>query len=241
MIALGGGPALLRKGVNMRHRRIRQNPAASSTIGGMDTTTLLIGAAAGAAITYVLTRKTENPSQGVLPAEAGWNDPFTKSQMFLPQKGGGSVRLVDSYTTESLSFSGLDAGSPIVGDPCNLALNGTNISQMRERIDVPNRVAVIGIAEFSLDGKQAFAWLVMSDGREVIVGANGNMNRELTELRSKTIEDGRQLAVIWRGQINYVRDYRCLGTLSIQRESQFSRVKLQNTASPRGNFSKFIR
>jgi hypothetical protein len=52
----------------------------------MDTTTLLIGAAAGAAITYVLTRKTENPSQGVLPAEAGWNDPFTKSQMFLPQK-----------------------------------------------------------------------------------------------------------------------------------------------------------
>jgi len=226
----------------MRHRRIRQNPAASSTIGGMDTTTLLIGAAAGAAITYVLTRKTENPSQGVLPAEAGWNDPFTKSQMFLPQKNtltSESVRLMqdfyDTGTIPGLSFPGaFDAR------PCDIPLNGMTFAQMSQRLNVPGRVRLIGMSSFQVNNEMGYAWLAETEAGKVIIRTDGGVSRDLTELRAAALQSGRSTVPagtpVYRGDIICDTFGVLQDTFGVSQDTTFLPKPM-----PRGNFSKAFR
>ena len=230
----------------MRHRRIRQNPAASSTIGGMDTTTLLIGAAAGAVVTYMLTRKTENPSQGVLPAEAGWNDPFTKSQMFLPQKKYADA---DFYGTgneiQPASIPGLSFPGAFDARPCDIPLNGMTFAQMSRRLNVPGRVRLLGMSSFTVNNQSGYAWLAETEAGKVVIRTDGGVSRDLTEIRSETLRTGRSTMLagmpVYRGDIicdTFGIDVATINSSSggVSQDTTFLPKPM-----PRGNFSKAFR
>lgn len=215
----------------MNRRHARRNPTQEQ---GMDTGTLLLGGVIGAVIGYMV----KSSSEGTNPAHAAVPKPWQLSREIPGSPDFTDISGTDPrYTNQILAFqdfyTGQPANSPIVGNPCLIRIAGATIEDMRRSLSVYGRVQVLGISEFDGGGKQLLAWLVRSDGKLIIVGTSGSMDRTLTNVRNG----------ISNPFIRFVRDYNCLVGSTLY-DSPFVQSEGQGQAPrpmPRGYFSKAFR